>query len=53
LNVDRYFDPLLDLCDRAVAEGFMTPATRRIVVSDTDPMRLLESLEGAQPRAAR
>jgi len=53
LNVDGYFDPLLELCDRAVADGFMMPATRRIVDSDADPVRLLERLDGAQPRAAR
>ena len=53
LNVDGYFDPLLELCDRAVADGFMTPVTRRIVIAEADPVRLLERLNDAQPRAAR
>lgn len=53
LNVDGYFDPLLALCDRAVADGFMTPATRNIVVADADQTRLLERLRRAHPRAAR
>jgi uncharacterized protein (TIGR00730 family) len=53
LNVGGYFDPLLELCDRAVTDGFMTPATRSIVNADNDPNRLLGLLERARVRAAR
>ncbi|MBV8170468.1 MAG: TIGR00730 family Rossman fold protein [Candidatus Eremiobacteraeota bacterium] len=53
LNVDGYFDSLLALCDRAVADGFMLPATRNIVIADSDQARLLERLVSAEPRAAR
>ncbi|HZV78366.1 MAG TPA: TIGR00730 family Rossman fold protein [Candidatus Binatus sp.] len=53
LNVEGYFDPLLTLCDRAVTDGFMTPATRSIVISDSDQATLVERLSSAQPRAAR
>src|SRR5262249_35041792 len=45
LNVDGYYDPLLLLFDRAVSEGFLRPAYRRLVIQETDPGRLLDLLE--------
>jgi hypothetical protein len=44
LNVDGYYDRLLGLFDHAVAEGFLKPVHRRMVVSDTDPESLIERL---------
>src|SRR5499427_3746527 len=32
LNVEGYYDPLLALFDRAVAEGFLRPANRHLVL---------------------
>src|SRR6185295_17261193 len=45
LNVAGYYDPLLALCDRAVAEGFVRPANRAILVADDEASRLLDRLD--------
>jgi uncharacterized protein (TIGR00730 family) len=44
LNVDGYYDPLLDMADRALSEGFVRPVHRGLLVSDSDPARLLDRL---------
>ena len=44
LNVAGYYDPLLALFDRAVAEGFVKPSNRELVVASDDPAALLDSL---------
>ena len=44
LNVEGYYDPLLTLFDQAVAEGFVYPENRRLVIQETDPDRLLDLL---------
>ena len=44
LNVAGFFDPLLQLFDRAVVDGFIRRAGRAIVVSHDDPARLLTLL---------
>ena len=44
LNVAAFYDPLLALFDRAVADGLLKPQNRRIVVAETDPAALLEIL---------
>jgi uncharacterized protein (TIGR00730 family) len=44
LNVANYYDPLLSLFDRAVAEGFVDDKNRRLVIQETDPERLLDKL---------
>src|SRR5262245_34538398 len=49
LNVDGYYDPLLMLFDRAVAEGFLRPTNRRLVIEETDPDRLLQALASYSP----
>jgi uncharacterized protein (TIGR00730 family) len=49
LNVNDYYEPLLRLFDNAVAEGFLRPANRRLVIEETDPSRLLEMLEDYTP----
>jgi len=50
LNVDGFYDPLLALVDRAVADGFIKAENRGIVIADRDPASLLDRL--AQPMAA-
>ncbi|MGH9257843.1 MAG: TIGR00730 family Rossman fold protein [Vicinamibacterales bacterium] len=47
LNVQGYYDPLLSLFARAVAEGFVRPDNRDIVVAERNPGTLLDRL--AQP----
>jgi uncharacterized protein (TIGR00730 family) len=45
LNVESYFDPLIELVDHAVTEGFADDDHRALVVSDCDPERLLHLME--------
>jgi uncharacterized protein (TIGR00730 family) len=49
LNVEGYYDPLLDLFDRAVVEGFVYSSNRRLVIQETDPDRLLDLLARYTP----
>lgn len=44
LNVDGFYDPLLTMIDRAVADGFIRPEGRDIVVADDTPARLLDRI---------
>jgi len=44
LNIGGFYDPLIDLFDRAVDEGFIKTANRRIVVARADPGSLLDEL---------
>src|SRR5207302_682737 len=41
LNVSGYFDPLLAFADHALAERFVRPEHRSLILTDTDPGRLL------------
>ena len=47
LNVDGYYDPLIAQINRGVADGFIKDVTRRIVVSHSNPTKLIDLL--AQP----
>jgi uncharacterized protein (TIGR00730 family) len=49
LNVGGFYDPLIALFDRAVAEGFVKPENRPIVVAHANPAALLDEL--AKPPA--
>jgi uncharacterized protein (TIGR00730 family) len=44
LNVDGYFDRLLDLFDHAVAEQFVKPMHRDMIVTDDNPESLIARL---------
>jgi uncharacterized protein (TIGR00730 family) len=44
VNVRGFYDPLLALFDRAVAEGFLNPQNRAIVSAHTDVAALLDEL---------
>ncbi len=46
LNVEGYYDPLLALFDHAVSEGFLRHENRRLVMEDSDPVRLLNKMAG-------
>ncbi len=48
LDVAGYFEPLLRYMDRCVAEGFVKPAHRRMVLTADDPSRLLSLFEDYQ-----
>lgn len=49
LNVDGFFDPLLEWVDRAVDEGFIRPAHRRCLLAAQDPEELLELVLSQPP----
>jgi uncharacterized protein (TIGR00730 family) len=49
LNVNGYYDPLMRLFDHAVAEGFLRPANRKLVLEESDPERLLTALATYTP----
>ena len=44
LNVNGYYDSLLKMADVAVSEGFLRNINRQLLLSDTDPTRLLDRL---------
>ena len=49
LNVGGYFDGLLGCIDSAVAEGFIKPEDRRLLMSGSEPDALLDALERFEP----
>jgi hypothetical protein len=49
LNVSGYYDPLLKMLDHAVAERFVRPAHRELVIADDDADRLLQRLTDSKP----
>lgn len=44
LNVEGYFDPLLEFLDHAVLEGFLDRENREILLVESEPARLLSRL---------
>ena len=44
LNVSGYYDPLIQLFERAIEEGFIKPRNRQLVVVKQEPDELLETL---------
>jgi uncharacterized protein (TIGR00730 family) len=44
LNVNGYYDPLIEMADRALSEGFLREGHRDLLLSDADPERLLDRL---------
>jgi uncharacterized protein (TIGR00730 family) len=49
LNVEGYYDPLLQLFDQAVREGFLREENRRLVLEDRDPESLLKKMADFTP----
>ena len=52
LNIDGYYDSLLALLDRAVADGFVRHENRSLVLGAPDIASLLAKLEAFRPVAA-
>ncbi|HYR07247.1 MAG TPA: TIGR00730 family Rossman fold protein [Longimicrobium sp.] len=52
LNVLGFYDPLLAMFDHGVREGFIRPHHRAMVLQDTDPARLVESMHHFVPPTA-
>jgi uncharacterized protein (TIGR00730 family) len=58
LNVAGYFDLLLSWVDKAEGEHFVSPTDRTLLISDADPLRLIDRLAAtrnipADPKAVR
>jgi len=49
LNVNGFYDPLLAMFDRAVADGFLRPQNRAMALTDADPERLLDLMAAYRP----
>jgi hypothetical protein len=46
LNVQGFYDPLLDFLDRQVEAGFLRHEHRALLMTETDPAALLQRLRG-------
>jgi uncharacterized protein (TIGR00730 family) len=44
LNVSGYFDPMLSFLDHMLEERFVRPEHRSLILTDTDPARLLDRM---------
>ena len=51
LNVEGYYDPLLAMADKALADGFLRGVHRDLLLADVDPERLLDRLSDFEVRA--
>jgi uncharacterized protein (TIGR00730 family) len=51
LNVEGYFDPLLAFLDHAVAEGFLRPEHRSILLAEREPQTLISRMLEYRPAA--
>jgi uncharacterized protein (TIGR00730 family) len=49
LNVESYFDSLLEFLDRAVDDQLLKPAHRKLILVENEPRELLARLEQATP----
>lgn len=49
LNIERYFDRLVDFLDHAVAQRFVLPAHRDMVIIEENPNALLDRFAVYQP----
>ena len=50
LNVNGYYDPLIAMADKAVAEEFLRGANREMLLMDDDPERLLSRVSEFAPQ---
>jgi len=53
LDVGGYFDPLLEMADRMVAEGFLPQHLRASLIVARDPDELIDALVAYRPSASR
>jgi predicted Rossmann-fold nucleotide-binding protein len=44
VNVEGFFDPVLELMDHAIREEFVRPEQRQLLVSSSSPKELLQML---------
>jgi len=48
LNVEGFYDPIVDFIDRAVSEQFVKPEYRAAILVDSHPGRLLDKLNAVE-----
>jgi uncharacterized protein (TIGR00730 family) len=53
LNVDGFYDPLVDFVDHLVERGFLRPQHRAMLLVESEPDALLRRLRGYQPPAVQ
>ena len=53
VNVEGFFDPVLELMDHAIREGFVRPEQRQLLVSSPSPKELLQMIRVETPEIAR
>jgi len=44
LNINDYYQPLLQMIEHAIAAGFIKASHRELIIADTDPAALLEQM---------
>lgn len=44
LNIEHFFDPLIQMIEKAIQEGFMNPSNAALLLIDTDPNVLLQKM---------
>jgi predicted Rossmann-fold nucleotide-binding protein len=49
LNVENFYDPLLNLFNHSAAEGFIRAEHRSMVLVERNPARLLRLFENYEP----
>ncbi len=52
-NAAGYYDPLLAFLDHSAAEGFVREASLRMLVVESDPVRMVERLSSYEPPEVR
>jgi uncharacterized protein (TIGR00730 family) len=53
LNVEGFFNPVLELIDHAIGEGFVRPEQRQLLVSSASPKELLRMIGAGVSDCAR
>ena len=53
VNVEGFFDPVLEVMEHAVLEGFVRPEQRQFIVSSTSPKELLQVFGAAMTEPVR
>ena len=52
LNVEGYYDSLIAFMDKAVEDGFVSAANRKLVLESRDPATLLDLMASSKPNYA-
>ncbi len=53
LNVEGFFDPVVNLIQHAILEGFVRPEQRQLVISSASPKELLQVIGAGQTESVR